>query len=152
MDNLKSKLHTIDETKTTTSVSTPLLLMIIVAAVVLGVGSGFLFNKVSAGSSTKITSKDSKETKDGESKDSAGVLDKKTFTDQAEGTLKEGGFEGEGNFHLVRPGGDDQNVYLTSTAVDLSEFIDKKVSVWGQTYEAEKAGWLMDVGYIEISK
>jgi hypothetical protein len=86
------------------------------------------------------------------SKTSAGVLDKKTFTDQAEGTLREGGFEGEGSFHLERPGGKSQYVYLTSTAVDLSEFIGKKVSVWGQTYEAEKAGWLMDVGYVELSK
>jgi len=66
--------------------------------------------------------------------------------------LKEGGFEGEGTFHLERPGGDDQNVYLTSTTVDLSEFIDKKVSIWGATFDSEKAGWLMDVGFIEIVK
>jgi len=83
---------------------------------------------------------------------SAGVVDKKTFKDSAEGLLREGGIDGEGNFHLERPGGVSQNVYLTSTTVDLSNYIGKKVKVWGQTFQAEKAGWLMDVGLVEIEK
>ena len=81
---------------------------------------------------------------------SAGVVDKKTFKDSAEGLLREGGIDGEGNFHLERPGGVSQNVYLTSTTVDLSNYIGKKVKVWGQTFQAEKAGWLMDVGSVEM--
>ena len=83
---------------------------------------------------------------------SVGVVDKKTFKDSAEGILREGGIDGEGNFHLERPGGVSQNVYLTSTTVDLSNYIGKKVKVWGQTFQAEKAGWLMDVGLVEIEK
>lgn len=79
-----------------------------------------------------------------------GIADKKTFKDQAEGILKEGGIDGEGNFHLQRPGGESQNVYLTSTTVDLSAYLGKKVRVWGQTFTANKAGWLMDVGLVEI--
>jgi len=47
---------------------------------------------------------------------------KKTFPDKTEGVLREGGIEGEGNFHLERPGGESQNVYLTSTTVDLELF------------------------------
>ncbi len=81
---------------------------------------------------------------------SAGIKDEKRFPDKAEGVLKEGGIDGEGNFHLVRPGGESQNVYLTSSTVDLSEFLGKKVRVWGETFKGEKAGWLMDVGYIEV--
>jgi len=81
---------------------------------------------------------------------SAGVVDKKTFKDSAEGIMKEGGMEGEGNFHLERPGGISQNAYLTSSTVDLSKYIGKKVKVWGQTFTGQKAGWLMDVGLIEI--
>jgi len=79
-----------------------------------------------------------------------GIADKKTFKDQAEGTLREGGVDGEGNFHLERPGGVSQNVYLTSTTVDMLPYVGKKVRVWGQTFTAEKAGWLMDVGLVEI--
>lgn len=82
----------------------------------------------------------------------AGIADKKTFKDSAEGILKEGGIDGEGNFHLERPGGESQNVYLTSTTVDLSLYLGKKVRVWGQTFSGEKAGWLMDVGLVEILK
>ncbi len=76
-------------------------------------------------------------------------LKKKIFKDKAEGILKEGGIEGEGTFHLERPGGLSQNVYLTSSTVDLSKFIGKQVTVWGQTMQARTAGWLIDVGLVE---
>lgn len=81
----------------------------------------------------------------------AGIIDKKTFTDTATGVLREGGFEGEGSFHLER-GAKDQTAYLTSSTADLSVYVGKKVQVWGQTYAGEKTGWLMDVGYIEVVK
>jgi hypothetical protein len=64
--------------------------------------------------------------------------------------LQEGGIDGEGQYHLVRPGGDSQNVYLTSSVVDLSLFVNKKVKVWGQTQTAQKAGWLMEVGRVQV--
>ena len=51
---------------------------------------------------------------------------------------------------MVRPGGDSQNVYMTSGTVDLSKFINKNIKVWGQTQAAQHAGWLMDVGRIEV--
>lgn len=79
-----------------------------------------------------------------------GIKDKKTFKDHAEGILREGGIDGEGQFHLERPGGPSQNVYLTSTTVDLSQYLGKRVRVWGQTFAAQKAGWLMDVGLVEV--
>lgn len=79
----------------------------------------------------------------------AGVNDDSTFKDTAEGMLEEGGINGEGQYHLVRPGGASQNVYLTSTVVDLKGFVGSKVKVWGQTLSAKKAGWLMDVGKVK---
>ena len=79
-----------------------------------------------------------------------GSDDTKTFKDVASGTLKNGGIDGEGQFHLVRPGGDSQNVYLTSSSVDLSKFVDRKIKIWGQTQTAQYAGWLMDVGRVEV--
>lgn len=79
-----------------------------------------------------------------------GSSDTKTFSDTTEGILKEGGFEGEGAYHLERPGGKSQYAYLTSSVIDLSAFVNKKVKVWGKTEKAQKAGWLMDVGRLQI--
>jgi len=76
--------------------------------------------------------------------------DPSIFKDAADGILKNGGIDGEGQYHLVRPGGDSQNVYLTSSTVDLSQFINQKIKVWGQTQAAQHAGWLMDVGKVQV--
>lgn len=61
-----------------------------------------------------------------------------------------GGVDGEGTHHLVRPGGDSQNVYLTSSVVDLNQFVGKTVKVFGQTFATQTAGWFMDVGRVEL--
>ncbi len=79
-----------------------------------------------------------------------GLEDTATFRDKAEGILKEGGIDGEGTHHLVRDGGPSQNAYLTSSVIDLDQFVGKKVEVWGETNKAQKAGWLMDVGKIKV--
>lgn len=79
-----------------------------------------------------------------------GSSDTTTFKDSAEGLLKPGGIGDEGQYHLVRPGGDSQNVYLTSSSVDLSQLLNKKIKVWGATQTAKKAGWLMDVGRVQV--
>lgn len=80
-----------------------------------------------------------------------GVMDEKTFKDNAEGILREGGVEdGEGTHHLERPGGPSQNIYLTSSVVPLDDYIDKKVKIWGQTFDPGAAGWFMDVGRLEL--
>ncbi len=121
-------------------------LLIIVA--VLGFGTGFVIVK---GTSKQATSATEVKTSSDLTKGTAvGTNDLSTFKDTVEGTLKKGGIEDEGQFHLVRPGGDSQNVYLTSSSVDLSLMLDRKVKVWGQTQTAQHAGWLMDVGRVEI--
>jgi hypothetical protein len=126
--------------------SKPLIILIVVA--ILGVGTGFGLAQMSSGSGKsiiplpKVSSVEKGKT--------YGATDTSAFKDTAEGTLKEGGIEGEGQYHLVRPGGDSQNVYMTSSTVDLSQFIDKKVKVWGATQTAQHAGWLMDVGKVEV--
>lgn len=127
--------------------STPVTVVIFVLAVLLGTGIGYGLAGNGSPSGTSLTSNQAGGS--GPQK-TAGVKDDKKFPDRAEGTLREGGIDGEGNFHLERPGGKSQNVYLTSSIVDLSEYIGKKIRVHGQTFEAEKAGWLMDVGYVEI--
>jgi hypothetical protein len=65
--------------------------------------------------------------------------------DEAEGTLVEGGLEGEGTYRLERDGGVARTVCLTSTAIDLQGFVEKKVKVWGETISPISCPWLMDV-------
>lgn len=79
-----------------------------------------------------------------------GVQDASTFKDSAEGTLQEGGIGGEGSHQLVREGGVSQTVVLTSSVTDLSKFTGMQIKVWGETFKAQKAGWLMDVGRVEV--
>jgi len=144
-------LHNFEGKNIVKTVSVPFIAIVLVSALVLGGATGFIANMITGKSMSagNTGDKSSEASQDG-AKTSAGILDKETFKDTAEGMLREGGFEGEGSFHLERTGGESQNVYLTSTTVDLSEFIGKKVQVWGQTFDAKKAGWLMDVGYIEV--
>ncbi len=84
------------------------------------------------------------------SKTEAGLADASSFKDTATGTLQAGGIKGEGTYHLERPGGVSQNVYLTSTVIDMAPFVGKKVQVWGQTVAGQHAGWFMDVGKIKV--
>lgn len=123
----------------------PKFFLLLVVVILAGGIVGFLLSKT-----TKGSTKESEKSKNTKIEKTAGIADKKTFKDKAEGKLKEGGVDGEGNFHLERPGGESQNVYLTSTTVDLSQYINKKIRVWGETFQAEKAGWLMDVGLVEV--
>lgn len=145
-------LHSFDSKALTSKNNWPIVAGVIVGALILGILSGFGGTLLTSNNSSKSTSSNEASEGSDDSIGSAGILDKETFKDDAEGVLKEGGFEGEGSFHLERPGGISQNVYMTSTTIDLSQFLGKKVRVWGATFETEKAGWLMDVGYIEVIK
>lgn len=125
------------------------LLAALLLIAILGAGSGYLLSKngnVAGGISLKE--------KVGSLSISKGTIvgsnDTKTFKDIAEGVLKTGGIDGEGQFHLQRSGGESQNVYLTSSIVDLSAYVGKKVKIWGETHKAQHAGWLMDVGRLEV--
>ena len=128
----------------------PKIVLIFAVVLLFGVGSGYLLSKNSSvvskttGISNGINSASvSKGT-------TVGSNDMNTFKDVTEGVLKPGGIEDEGTFHLERTGGASQNVYLTSSIVDLSKFVNKKIKVWGQTQKAKHAGWLMDVGKVEV--
>lgn len=123
-------------------------ILIVIAIVLAGGLSGFLLSRNSARSGTS-TSSDKKTAGQG-AKFAVGSSDTKTFPDSAEGNLEANGVNGEGTHRLIRPGGESQTVYLTSSVLDLNQFVGKKVRVWGQTYAAKKAGWLMDVGKVEV--
>lgn len=76
-----------------------------------------------------------------------------TFRDEAEGVIEPNdGLDkyAQGTHRLIRPGGESQTAYLTSTVLDLNEFTGKKVKVFGETFGSSQVGWLMDVGKVEI--
>lgn len=133
----------------TSSFKAPTVLFLILA--VLGVGTGYIVAQTSGPSIIPIGFPKGATSIEGVKKGQLfGSADEKTFKDSAEGNLREGGIDGEGAYHLERPGGESQNVYLTSSVIDLSVFVGKKVKVWGETHAAEKAGWLMDVGRLQL--
>lgn len=79
-----------------------------------------------------------------------GLIDTKTFKDTTEGVIEKGGIDGEGTHKLIREGGPSQTAYLTSSVINLDDYVGKKVKVWGETFKGQKAAWLMDVGKLEI--
>lgn len=140
-------IHSFDPAKPASKkMGAGLFLGLVALVVILGTGIGY----VGAGATQKGPAVQAPKGTKVNTEKAAGIVDKKTFKDNSEGILREGGIDGEGSFHLERPGGKSQYVYLTSTTVDLGGYVGKKVRVWGQTFEGQKAGWLMDVGLIEV--
>jgi hypothetical protein len=124
------------------------MILFILAITIAGGITGYVL--AGAGSGTVKTGTVAQ--KSDSSADEMGLSKDKAGNDQAEGVLKEGGIDGEGSHHLERDGGPTQNVYLTSSVIPLDEFVGKKVRVFGSTFQAEKAGWFMDVGRLEVIK
>lgn len=125
------------------------MIVITLLVVLAGVGTGWFLSGSSAaksGDNQKVVQSEGIVQTDKE----AGVADESQYGEPAEGTLLAGGLDGEGTHHLERPGGPTQTVYLTSTVIDLASYENKKVQVWGQTFEGKKAGWFMDVVKIKV--
>lgn len=130
--------------------------LIIIIIVVLAITSGFWISRFFP-TQTAVSLSDIQDSSSGQPIQSNnlqigtvyGNIDK-NFKDNATGTIKSGGVNGEGTHTLEREGGVTQNAALTSSTVDLDLFVDKKVEVKGETNKSNKAAWLMDVGSIKI--
>lgn len=81
-----------------------------------------------------------------------GIKDEELFPDTAQGRIEVNDSEvvTEGSHKLIRPGGESQTAYLTSSVLDLNQFLGKCVQLWGETFAGQKAGWLMDVGRVKV--
>lgn len=130
--------------------NTPLLVVSSILVVLAGVTTGWFLSGNANATSESPNVSTKQENAVVQNDKEAGVADESAFPDTAEGTLVKGGIEGEGQYHLERTGGAAQNVYLTSTVIDLASFEGKKVKVWGQSLSGRKAGWLMDVGKVKV--
>lgn len=148
MNKSTSIFHSFADDKNA-SVFGPALLIILSVFILLGIGTGFLLAQNRQVTQVSSPSGNASSVTVGTS---YGSTDTATFKDTAEGVVQAGGIKNEGQYHLVRPGGDGQNVYLTSSLVDLSQFVGHTVKIWGQTQKAQYAGWLMDVGKVEVTK
>lgn len=127
--------------------NTLMLVVIGVLVVLAGVGTGWLMAGKPKGSGSPVASGATVSDKE------AGIdVSKQENLDEAEGVLKEGGLNGEGTHHLERDGGPSQNIYLTSTVIDLQSFVDKKVQIWGETNSTQEAGWFMDVVKVKVTE
>ncbi len=119
-----------------------------VVVVLMGIYTGYLLSGVNTKSTSSTSTNTSKAIVVKENE--AGIADESKFSTTTDGVLEEGGIQGEGTYHLVRGSGPSQYAYLTSSSVDLSTFVGKKVQVWGETMSGKKAGWLIDVGKIKV--
>ena len=117
-----------------------------VAVIMVGVAIGYVLATKSGGATLSAVTGG----KVVKSDKVVGSLDEKAFPDSTEGVLEKGGIDGEGTHKLIRDGGPSKTAYLTSSVIDLDQFVGKKVKIWGETRAAQKAGWLMDVGRLEI--
>lgn len=143
-------IHSLDAKPASEGATRSFILTVIGGAIALGLVTGLVLGKMGGGKTA--TTADSSNTSTNTTQ-SAGIADKKTFKDTAQGMLIEGGIENEGSYTLQqKPKDRSQDVALTSSTVDLSQFVGKKVEVWGETQTAQVAGWFMDVGYVEVIK
>lgn len=128
----------------------PIAPFVVIVSITLGIISGILLS--GTGTKSLVTSTANK---GGDGMSSGGTVvgstDKETFKDCAKGIIKsnDGKITDEGTHVLTRPGGESQNVFLTSSVVDLDGFLNKEVEICGQTNQAQKAGWLMDAGRVK---
>jgi len=86
------------------------VLMVLIIMILLGVGFGYGSSFFSAKTGVSFVPSALNPNAPVKGK-SYGDGDPSVFKDTAEGMLKNGGIDGEGQYHLVRPGGDSQNVY-----------------------------------------
>ncbi len=148
------------EEKTETVSSTPqqnkfVIPLVFILVIGLGIYSGAMFktsNLSKSGSISASLSGIQANVPDSGIKvgDVFGSADEKAFNTSATGVLDKGGLNGEGTHKLVRPGGISQTVYLTSSVIDLDSLVGSQVTIWGETFKGQKAGWLMDVGRAKV--
>ncbi len=133
----------------------PLILLVFIG---LGIGTGYFVAQkrlVMAGGAGKAGStagltQNPTSTSAVKVGDTFGTNDASTFTDTADGIIQAGGINGTGTHHLERGADKSQWVYLTSSVIDLNMFVGDHVTIWGQTNNVPKVGWLMDVGKLKV--
>src|SRR3990167_3842477 len=123
-------------------------IIIVVVVVAAGIFSGLVFSSRNKNAKIQTKAAIDEEQLTGEQKQSFA----QTFRDEAEGTVEKNDFKeyAQGTHKLIRPGGESQTAYLTSSVLDLDQYVGKKVKVYGETFGSSQVGWFMDVGKVEV--
>ena len=124
--------------------------LIVVLLVGLGIFTGLVVSSVQK---TKAQDKQAKSIEEEELSPQQQESFAQTFRDEAEGTVEKNDDldkYAQGTHKLLRSGGESQTAYLTSSVLDLDEYVGKKVKVFGETFGSSQVGWLMDVGKVEV--
>jgi len=124
----------------------PMVIAIAVVAIFMGVGTGWALanmNQISLPQSQTTLDMSNGEVE-------STPVEVEENKDSAEGTIKEGGLFGEGSHRLERGLGEDKDVALTSSSLDLSGFEGKKVQIWGENITSPNVYWLMDVSKVKV--
>jgi hypothetical protein len=130
------------------TVFSALVVLLIIAS---GIVSGFFLSRKEAFSGKTETKKLNGEAEMISGPGEMGIKDERVFRDDAKGKIEVNDFSQvrEGSHKLLRPWGESQTAYLTSSVIDLDQFVGKCVQVWGETFAGQEAGWLMDVGRVK---
>ena len=115
----------------------PIILIIIIVAG--GIFSGLVFSSRSKSSQLASKSAIEEENLSPEQKQSFN----QTFRDEAEGTIENNDEKekyAQGTHKLIRPGGESQTAYLTSSPLDLDVYNGKKEKVFGETFRSSQVG------------
>lgn len=153
MDNLDTKLNSVvselsvEPKNSKISKFVPIIILLIL--IIAGVFSGLIFSSRSKNIAIQQSSIVDDANLNPEQKQAAQVVTR----DSAEGTIeKNDDYEetAQGQWKLIRAGGESQTAYLTSSYIDLDQFVGKKVKVFGETLGTDKVAWLMDVAKVEV--
>ena len=130
--------------------------LVILVIIFAGASTGFLLTKNNGGNGFKASSiTGGKKLMGGaetvSTDEEVGIKDERVFSDTAQGKIvvNDGELVSEGSHKLLRPGGKSQTAYITSSVLDLDDFDGECVQIWGETFEGQEAGWLMDVGRVK---
>lgn len=135
---------TLHKFKTGLNLNFKLLIAVVVISIISGTGTGYLAAGSKSGN-TRIPLLNSAPEHAGD--------DTQTFRDFAEGKITRKPEDKNSKYNtgthlLIRDGATPVN--LTSSVIDLAEYENKKVKLYGKTESAPDAGWFMDVGKIEV--
>lgn len=157
-DTVSEDINNLEDSVMEPAQKSKLVSIVVIVGILLGLGTGFYVAQkhllLANGKSATMTSTTKELTSETTVKvgDTFGSADEKTFRDQAEGILMAGGIDGEGSHHLERGDNKSQWVYVTSSVVDLDLLVGDRVTIWGETNQGKKAGWLMDVGRLKVQE
>lgn len=136
-NNLGSSLH-----RFKIGLNLKMLIGVLVISIIAGAGTGFLMAS-SVGQRIPLIEKTPEHAAE----------DTRTFRDFAEGKITKKpedkkNTNSQGTHLLIRDGATP--VTLTSSVLDLSQYENKKVKIYGETNSLPGAGWFMDVGRVEV--